>query len=220
MPSDDDSRRTELILRNNQVPGDILMLTAALRDLHRAHPGKYLTDVRTSSPDLWRHNPWVTPLREDDPEVERLPCHHPLIHRSHAEPVTTKAQASCGGGSLSRPDRIDPRFLPTSRMWCGPPGRFSTAARAQKACEGRRGAEDRWRLRSPARRRHIRVPLAFKWARSGSGMSRLLGVHGLRSGYQDVRHSSGPTCYSANNPLDDSAETCQIRPALPAPPWP
>ena len=77
----------KLILRNNQAPGDILMLTAALRDLHRAHPGKYVTDVRTSSPDLWRHNPWVTPLREDDPEVERLPCHYPLIHRSHAEPV-------------------------------------------------------------------------------------------------------------------------------------
>ena len=77
----------KLILQNNQAPGDILMLTAALRDLHRAHPGKYVTDVRTSSPDLWRHNPWVTPLREDDPEVERLPCHYPLIHRSNAEPV-------------------------------------------------------------------------------------------------------------------------------------
>ena len=80
-------RTGKLILQNNQAPGDILMLTAAVRDLHRAHPGKFITDVRTPSPDLWRHNPWVTPLRDDDPEVERLPCHYPLIHRSNKERV-------------------------------------------------------------------------------------------------------------------------------------
>jgi hypothetical protein len=42
----------KLILRNFQSPGDILMLTAAVRDLHRAHPGEFLTDVRTSCPGL------------------------------------------------------------------------------------------------------------------------------------------------------------------------
>ncbi|MEN9285700.1 MAG: hypothetical protein RLZZ179_3193 [Verrucomicrobiota bacterium] len=77
----------KLILQNNQAPGDILMLTAAVRDLHRAHPGKFITDVRTPSPDLWRHNPCITPLREDDPGVERLVCHYPLVHRSNQEPV-------------------------------------------------------------------------------------------------------------------------------------
>jgi hypothetical protein len=41
-----------LILRNFQSPGDIVMLTAAVRDLHRAHPGELLADVRTSCPDL------------------------------------------------------------------------------------------------------------------------------------------------------------------------
>ena len=40
----------KLILRNFQSPGDIVMLTAAVRDLHRAHPGEFLTDVRTSFP--------------------------------------------------------------------------------------------------------------------------------------------------------------------------
>ena len=29
----------KLILRNFQSPGDIVMLTAAVRDLHRAYPG-------------------------------------------------------------------------------------------------------------------------------------------------------------------------------------
>lgn len=77
----------KLILENHQAPGDTLMLTAAVRDLHRCHPGKFLTDVRTPSPDFWRHNPYLTPLSEDDPEVERLVCHYPLMHRSNVEPV-------------------------------------------------------------------------------------------------------------------------------------
>lgn len=76
----------KLILKNFQSPGDILMLTAAVRDLHRAHPGEFVTDVRTSCPDLWQHNPYLTPLSEDDPEVQVVECHYPLIHRSNQEP--------------------------------------------------------------------------------------------------------------------------------------
>lgn len=76
----------KLILRNFQSPGDILMLTAAVRDLHRCHPGEFLTDVRTSCPELWLHNPYLTPLREDAPGVEVVDCHYPLIHRSNQEP--------------------------------------------------------------------------------------------------------------------------------------
>jgi ADP-heptose:LPS heptosyltransferase len=81
------SSARKLILENYQSPGDTLMLTAAVRDLHRCHPGKFITDVRTPSPDLWRHNPYLTPLSEDDPTVERLVCHYPLIHRSNELPV-------------------------------------------------------------------------------------------------------------------------------------
>ena len=39
----------KLILRNSQSPGDIVMLTAAVRDLHACRPGQFLTDVRTPS---------------------------------------------------------------------------------------------------------------------------------------------------------------------------
>jgi ADP-heptose:LPS heptosyltransferase len=76
----------KLILRNFQSPGDIVMLTAAVRDLHRSHPNEFLTDVRTSCPDLWEHNPYLTPLSEDDPGVELVDCHYPLIHRSNSTP--------------------------------------------------------------------------------------------------------------------------------------
>ncbi len=67
-------------------PGDLVMLTAAVRDLHRCHPGRFLTDVRSSCPELWEQNPHLTPLRETDPGVEQMDCHYPLIDRSNRAP--------------------------------------------------------------------------------------------------------------------------------------
>lgn len=75
-----------LILTNHQCPGDILMLTAAVRDLHRANPGEFLTDVRTSAAELWAHNPFLTPLDEYAPGVERIEMHYPAIHQSNQRP--------------------------------------------------------------------------------------------------------------------------------------
>lgn len=63
------------------------MLTAALRDLHRSHPGQFETDVRTSGKELWLNNPHLTPLDENSGEVEVLDCHYPLIHESNQRPV-------------------------------------------------------------------------------------------------------------------------------------
>jgi ADP-heptose:LPS heptosyltransferase len=76
----------KLILRNFQSPGDVVMLTAAVRDLHRCYPGRFVTDVRTSAPALWERNPYLTPLDESDPEVEIIECEYPLIHRSNETP--------------------------------------------------------------------------------------------------------------------------------------
>ncbi len=77
----------KLILTNFQSPGDIVMLTAAVRDLHRAYPDEFLTDVRTSCPALWEYNPYITPLGEDDPGVEVIECHYPIINQSNQTPV-------------------------------------------------------------------------------------------------------------------------------------
>lgn len=73
-----------LILRSNQSPGDIVMLTAALRDLHAAYPRRFITDVRTPAPALWENNPWVTPLGDHE---RALDMRYPLIHESNARPV-------------------------------------------------------------------------------------------------------------------------------------
>lgn len=59
------------------------MLTAAVRDLHACYPGEFQTDVRTTARQLWEHNPHVTRLDENDPNVSVLPCHYPLIHESN-----------------------------------------------------------------------------------------------------------------------------------------
>lgn len=77
----------KIILKNNLSPGDILMLTAAVRDLHLSYPGCFATDVRTSSPPLWENNPFLTPLSEEDPEVETIDCAYPLINESNTMPV-------------------------------------------------------------------------------------------------------------------------------------
>ena len=75
-----------LILRSHLSPGDVVALTAAVRNLHRAQPGRFVTDVRTSARELWEHNPHITPLDEADPSVRTIDCHYPLINRSNAAP--------------------------------------------------------------------------------------------------------------------------------------
>lgn len=79
-----------LVLRSFQSPGDVLMLTAAVRDLHLAHPGKFQTDVRTSAPALWENNPYITPLDDhaaaDGLIPQRVDMHYPLIHQSDQRP--------------------------------------------------------------------------------------------------------------------------------------
>ncbi len=73
--------REKLILRNFLSPGDITMLTAAVRDLHKCYPNKYESDVRTPCPHLWENNPYLAPLNETDPGVTVIQCEYPLIRQ-------------------------------------------------------------------------------------------------------------------------------------------
>jgi ADP-heptose:LPS heptosyltransferase len=76
----------KLILKCDLSPGDIVMLTAAVRDLHRGYPGRFVTDVRTSCAEIWKNNPYLTPLSDKDPEATHIRCHYPLINRSNEAP--------------------------------------------------------------------------------------------------------------------------------------
>jgi ADP-heptose:LPS heptosyltransferase len=75
-----------LILKCSLSPGDIVTLTAAVRDLHRAHPGRFVTDVRTPCDPLWENNPYLTKIPDNDPDAEQITCEYPLIHRSNTGP--------------------------------------------------------------------------------------------------------------------------------------
>ena len=74
----------KLILLNFQSPGDIVMLTAAVRDLHQCCPGQFLTDVRTPCPSLWENNPHLLA----GAHTRATESHH-----ARTRPETTKERA-------------------------------------------------------------------------------------------------------------------------------
>lgn len=57
----------QLILTNGQAPGDVLMFTAAIRDLHIAHPGEYITELQTIAQPLWDNNPFAQRVNTGQP---------------------------------------------------------------------------------------------------------------------------------------------------------
>ncbi|MGB3121050.1 MAG: hypothetical protein WBE58_19665, partial [Verrucomicrobiales bacterium] len=63
-----------------------MMLTAAVRELHKSHPSQFLTDIRTSASQLWDYNPYITKLDEKSPDVATIECHYPLIHHCNQRP--------------------------------------------------------------------------------------------------------------------------------------
>jgi len=74
-------RKIRLVSRLS--PGDVLMLTVAVRDLQLGHHGKFQVAVDTSVPELWENNPYLTKLQKDDLGVEEIEAHYPIIHESN-----------------------------------------------------------------------------------------------------------------------------------------
>lgn len=58
----------QVVIRAMVHPGDLLMLTSAIRDLHAAHPGRFVTDVETTCRQIWKYNPFIA-------RVDRHSCH-------------------------------------------------------------------------------------------------------------------------------------------------
>jgi len=76
----------KLLLQNDQEPGDVLMLTAAVRDLHLSHPGQFKTAVKTPWPELWENNPYITPIDQIGEPDRTYECAYPLINFSNQRP--------------------------------------------------------------------------------------------------------------------------------------
>lgn len=56
------------------------MLTSALRDLHAAHPGQFFTNVISSCPEIFEHNPNVRPVGD---EGELIHCSYDPAELAH-----------------------------------------------------------------------------------------------------------------------------------------
>jgi ADP-heptose:LPS heptosyltransferase len=76
----------KLILRNNQSPGDLVMLLYAITSLHETYPGEYLTDVRVSATEIFEANPLITKIADTDPDATKLRMEYPQIHESNTKP--------------------------------------------------------------------------------------------------------------------------------------
>ena len=52
----------QLLLENRQAPGDLLVMTSAVRALHATRPGEYSTCIASTQPAVWQNNPHVGPM--------------------------------------------------------------------------------------------------------------------------------------------------------------
>jgi len=75
-------KKRKILLKNSQSPGDILMLTAAVRDLKLAHP-EIEIGVSVSCQEIWENNPYITKLNQKDKDVEVFKAEYPLVHDSN-----------------------------------------------------------------------------------------------------------------------------------------
>ena len=71
----------KVITRNTQCPGDICVLTAAIRDINKAQPGRFRFMMDTSCPAMFYNNPFVDKFPEVD--ARKVVAKYPLIHKSN-----------------------------------------------------------------------------------------------------------------------------------------
>ncbi len=62
----------KLLLINRLAPGDCLVMTNAIRDLHLAYPGRFKTDVRTPCPEIFKNNKYITKLNYNEQDYQSL----------------------------------------------------------------------------------------------------------------------------------------------------
>jgi len=75
--------KKKIILSSAHSPGDITMMTAAIRDLHATYPGEYQTDTESPCQEIFEGNPFITKLKKGDPDVAHITMHYPLINQSN-----------------------------------------------------------------------------------------------------------------------------------------
>lgn len=71
-----------ILLKNFCSPGDVVIMTAAVRDLMGRYPGEYEVAVQTHFPEIWANNPHVVHAHDDFGGAIPIDCGHPpLLNR-------------------------------------------------------------------------------------------------------------------------------------------
>lgn len=70
----------KLILQNRLSPGDILMMSGAIRDLHLSYPKEYATAVKSPCNEIFKNNPYISDFPNGGGEL--VDMQYPLIHHS------------------------------------------------------------------------------------------------------------------------------------------
>lgn len=73
--------KRKIILRNRLSPGDVLVMTVALRSLWKAHKDKFDIDVESPCPQIFENNPYITKLNGVGQVID---MQYPAIHQSGA----------------------------------------------------------------------------------------------------------------------------------------
>jgi ADP-heptose:LPS heptosyltransferase len=60
----------KLLLEHRRAPGDVVVMTALVRDLMLAYPGQFVIDTASHAGDVWQNNPYLTKLTTDKEDVE------------------------------------------------------------------------------------------------------------------------------------------------------
>ena len=75
----------KVLFKNYQSPGDIVMLSAAIRDLKLSHPDIEI-GLDISCKEIFDNNPYIVPfgsMKKEDEGVEFFKADYPLIHNSN-----------------------------------------------------------------------------------------------------------------------------------------
>jgi ADP-heptose:LPS heptosyltransferase len=76
-----DGESVKVLFRQFQSPGDILTLTAGIRDLKKAYPHVQIC-METSCGEIWENNPYLTKFPKGEADMN-IRLEYPLVHKSN-----------------------------------------------------------------------------------------------------------------------------------------
>lgn len=63
--------KEKVVLVNDLSPGDVLIMSVAIRSLHKGYQNRFITDVRSPSNDIFHNSPYITPIAAKNPKEEK-----------------------------------------------------------------------------------------------------------------------------------------------------